>query len=111
MATELPYAADAEVSLSYDELDVLRRQYQKELSESHVTIQTKFNYAWGLVKSPIRDHQVEGVQLLQGDFLCISRSSQVDIIPPSSRDIQGGTYSTTRMSFLPCTWPLQDGQL
>ncbi|EDR14100.1 uncharacterized protein LACBIDRAFT_171571 [Laccaria bicolor S238N-H82] len=65
MPTELPYAADAEVSLTYDELDVLRIQYQKELSQTHVTIQTKFNYAWGLVKSPVRDHQVEGVRILQ----------------------------------------------
>ncbi|KAH9839862.1 mitochondrial fission 1 protein [Rhodofomes roseus] len=65
MPTELPYAADAEVSLSYDELEVLRLQYQRELSQSHVTTQTKFNYAWGLVKSPIREHQVEGVRLLQ----------------------------------------------
>ena len=45
---------------------VLRLQYQKELSQSHVTVQTKFNYAWGLVKSPLREHQVEGVRLLQG---------------------------------------------
>ncbi|EIM86717.1 mitochondrial fission 1 protein [Stereum hirsutum FP-91666 SS1] len=65
MTTELPYAADAEVSLSYDELEVLRLQYQKELAQAHVTTQTKFNYAWGLVKSPIRDHQVEGVRILQ----------------------------------------------
>ncbi|KAH7890764.1 hypothetical protein F5I97DRAFT_79462 [Phlebopus sp. FC_14] len=65
MPTDLPYAADAEVSLSYDELEVLRLQYQKELAQSHVTVQTKFNYAWGLVKSSVRDHQVEGVRLLQ----------------------------------------------
>ncbi|KAJ2919518.1 hypothetical protein MD484_g918, partial [Candolleomyces efflorescens] len=65
MATELPYAADAEVSLSYDELEVLRSQYQRELAQAHVTIQTKFNYAWGLVKSPLREHQVEGVRILQ----------------------------------------------
>jgi len=45
---------------------VLRLQYQKELAQSHVTVQTKFNYAWGLVKSPVREHQVEGVRLLQG---------------------------------------------
>ncbi|KAF8631857.1 hypothetical protein AX15_002127 [Amanita polypyramis BW_CC] len=61
MPTELPYAADAELSLSYDELEVLRLQYQKELAQAHVTIQTKFNYAWGLVKSPVRDHQVEDI--------------------------------------------------
>ncbi|KAH8832644.1 hypothetical protein DL96DRAFT_1458555 [Flagelloscypha sp. PMI_526] len=64
-STDLPYAADAEVSLTFDELNVLRLQYQKEVSQSHITIQTKFNYAWGLVKSPTRDHQVEGVRLLQ----------------------------------------------
>ncbi|KAH9962036.1 mitochondrial fission 1 protein [Russula compacta] len=61
---QVPYAADAEVSLSFDELQVLRSQYEKEVAQSHVTAQTKFNYAWGLVKSPIREHQAEGVQLL-----------------------------------------------
>ncbi|KAH0836663.1 hypothetical protein J3R83DRAFT_8382 [Lanmaoa asiatica] len=66
MPTDLPYAADAQVSLSYDELEVLRLQYQRELAQSHITVQTKFNYAWGLVKSPVREHQVEGVRLLQG---------------------------------------------
>jgi len=65
MSTEVPYAADAEDSLSWDELQVLRLQYQKEVSQSHVTVQTKFNYAWGLIKSPKREHQVEGVGLLQ----------------------------------------------
>ncbi|KAJ8587316.1 mitochondrial fission 1 protein [Rhizopogon salebrosus TDB-379] len=65
MPTELPYAADAEISLTYDELDVLKLQYEKEFAQSHVTVQTKFNYSWGLVKSPLRDHQVEGVRLLQ----------------------------------------------
>ncbi|KDQ61773.1 hypothetical protein JAAARDRAFT_31252 [Jaapia argillacea MUCL 33604] len=65
MTTELPYAADAEVSLSYDELEVLRSQYEREVAAGHVTVQTKFNYSWGLVKSPIRDDQVEGVRLLQ----------------------------------------------
>jgi len=61
---EVPYAADAEVSLSFDELQVLRTQYEREVAQSHVTTQTKFNYAWGLVKSPVREHQAEGVQLL-----------------------------------------------
>jgi len=66
MPTELPHAVDAELSLSYDELEVLRLQYQKEQAQSHITVQTKFNYAWGLVKSPMREHQSEGVSLLQG---------------------------------------------
>ncbi|KAI0297446.1 mitochondrial fission 1 protein [Multifurca ochricompacta] len=61
---EVPYAADAEVSLSFDELYVLRTQYEKELAQSHVTTQTMFNYAWGLVKSPVREDQLQGVQLL-----------------------------------------------
>lgn len=64
MPTDLPYAADAEVSLSPDELAVLRIQYEKESSQGYVSVQTKFNYAWGLVKSPRQEHQVEGVQLL-----------------------------------------------
>jgi fission 1 protein len=92
MPTDLPYAADAEVSLSYDELavslclqdvlagfsqlhliltchvmvQVLQLQYQKEGESGHITTQTKFNYAWGLVKSPQREQQVHGVRLLQG---------------------------------------------
>ena len=45
---------------------MLRLQYQKELAQSHVTVQTKFNFAWGLVKSPVRENQVEGVRILQG---------------------------------------------
>ncbi|KAF8159686.1 hypothetical protein B0H34DRAFT_413673 [Crassisporium funariophilum] len=65
MSTEIPYAADAEMSLTYDELDVLRTQYLKEVAQDYVTNQTKFNFAWGLVKSPMREHQVEGVRLLQ----------------------------------------------
>ncbi|KJA23588.1 hypothetical protein HYPSUDRAFT_163251 [Hypholoma sublateritium FD-334 SS-4] len=65
MPTELPYAADAEMSLDYDELEVLRLQYQKELAQDHVTTQTKFNFAWGLIKSPKHEHQVEGVRILQ----------------------------------------------
>lgn len=47
---------------------MLRLQYQKEVSQSHITVQTKFNYAWGLIKSPKREHQVEGVGLLQGNL-------------------------------------------
>jgi len=65
MVTDLPYAADAEDSLSYDELEVLRLQYERELTQAHATTQTKFNYAWGLIKSPGKDQQAEGVRLLQ----------------------------------------------
>ncbi|KAK9324258.1 hypothetical protein V1517DRAFT_318176 [Lipomyces orientalis] len=62
----LPYAADAEISLKREELDVLRNQYVKE--EPFVSIQTKFNYAWGLIKSPRRDEQQLGVRLLTEIF-------------------------------------------
>jgi hypothetical protein len=45
---------------------VLQRQYEKEQELGHVTSQSKFNYAWGLVKSPSKEQQVEGIGLLQG---------------------------------------------
>jgi mitochondrial fission 1 protein len=47
-------------------MQVLRSQYRREVAQSHVSVQTKFNYAWGLVKCPRRDEQTEGVKLLQG---------------------------------------------
>ena len=88
MPIDLPYAADAEVSLTYDELivctnlaclglghvdltyhpgnQVLQRQYEKEQELGHITSQSKFNYGWALVKSPNKEQQVEGIGLLQG---------------------------------------------
>lgn len=63
----LPYAADAELSLSPSELSVLASQYQSELATGHVTTQTKFNYAWGLVKSKSRDEMSRGIGLLTGE--------------------------------------------
>ncbi len=62
----LPYAADAETSLSPSELHVLKSQYETELAAGHVTTQTKFNYAWGLVKSKQRADMSMGVGLLTG---------------------------------------------
>jgi hypothetical protein len=59
-------AADAETPLKDSELQVLRSQYLKEQEAEHITIQTKFNYAWGLVKSDTHDNQLEGVRLLTG---------------------------------------------
>ena len=47
---------------------VLQLQFEKEQELGHVSSQTKFNYAWGLVKSPKKEQQVEGVGLLQGLF-------------------------------------------
>ncbi|KIJ55321.1 hypothetical protein M422DRAFT_219942 [Sphaerobolus stellatus SS14] len=65
MSSDLPYAADAQTSISYDELEVLRLQYRKEQAQGEVSTQTKFNYAWGLVKSPKKEDQEEGVKLLR----------------------------------------------
>ncbi|CAG8892322.1 unnamed protein product [Penicillium egyptiacum] len=59
-------AADAESPLKPAELQVLRAQYEKE--GDYVGIQTKFNYAWGLIKSNIRSEQQEGVRLLSEIF-------------------------------------------
>ena len=42
----LPDAADADSPLKFDELQVLRAQYEKE--GYYVGVQTKFNYAWVL---------------------------------------------------------------
>ncbi|KAK3324218.1 hypothetical protein B0T19DRAFT_225367 [Cercophora scortea] len=48
------------------ELSVLRAQYEKE--GDMVGVQTKFNYAWGLVKSNTRPDQHLGVMLLSEIF-------------------------------------------
>ncbi|OCK99795.1 mitochondria fission 1 protein [Cenococcum geophilum 1.58] len=66
MSPSLPYAADAESPLKPEELQVLRAQYEKE--GEYVGLQTKFNYAWGLIKSNNRQEQQEGVRLLSEIF-------------------------------------------
>ncbi|KYK59608.1 mitochondrial membrane fission protein [Drechmeria coniospora] len=66
MVAELPYALDAETPLNAAELNVLRAQYEKE--GDMVGVQTKFNYAWGLVKSHNRHDQQLGVRLLSDIF-------------------------------------------
>ncbi|PMD23360.1 mitochondria fission 1 protein [Hyaloscypha hepaticicola] len=48
------------------ELQVLRSQFEKE--GEHVGVQTKFNFAWGLIKSNARQDQQEGVRLLSDIF-------------------------------------------
>lgn len=55
-------------SAQYDPISqVLRLQYERELAQGHVTTQTKFNYAWGLIKSTPRTEQAEGIKLMQGE--------------------------------------------
>ncbi|KAI9475040.1 mitochondrial membrane protein [Coemansia sp. RSA 989] len=58
----LPYAADAEQSLAPEELLVLQRQFEREGPRAR--IQTKFNYAWGLIKSTKKREQQLGVRLM-----------------------------------------------
>ncbi|CDH58200.1 mitochondria fission 1 protein [Lichtheimia corymbifera JMRC:FSU:9682] len=62
MAESVPMVKEAETPLTDAEITVLRRQYEKE--GEFVTIQTKFNYAWGLIKSKNRDDMVLGITLL-----------------------------------------------
>ncbi|RHZ68888.1 hypothetical protein Glove_292g27 [Diversispora epigaea] len=64
--SDLPYAADAESSLSHEELNVLKRQFEREGND--VTTQTKFNYAWGLIKSKKKPEQQLGVRLFAEIF-------------------------------------------
>ena len=135
MPIDLPYAADAEVSLSYDELivrtnlaclglghvdltyrsgnQVLQRQYEKEQELGHVTSQSKFNYAWALVKSPNKEQQVEGIGLLQGmipAYLSPNRSSDSGLIL-GIRFVPYGAIEAKRMPLLSGAWLLQVGQL
>jgi len=65
----LPYVVDAETSLSPAELQVLYDQYESEAASGHITTQTKFNYAWALIKSPQRQQMLQGVALLTGTYL------------------------------------------
>ena len=60
----LPFVVDAQTSLSPAELQVLHDQYETEASSGHITTQTKFNYAWALIKSTHRQQMLQGVALL-----------------------------------------------
>ncbi|OMH85817.1 Mitochondria fission 1 protein [Zancudomyces culisetae] len=72
---DLPYAIDAETALTQEELLVSSQKLifiqitqDKEEKNGEVTVQTKFNYAWGLVKSNKSSEQELGVQLLEEIF-------------------------------------------
>lgn len=47
---------------SANDVQVLRKRFREE--GQYVTVQTKFNYAWGLIKSANRHDSIEGVKLL-----------------------------------------------
>ncbi|KAF9986152.1 mitochondrial membrane protein [Modicella reniformis] len=61
MTDNLPSMSDADGCLSDSQLEVLRKQYIRE--GEYVTDQTRFNYAWGLIKSKNRRDQTQGVLL------------------------------------------------
>lgn len=52
--------------LSHDELDILRKQFYSE--GQFVSLQTRFNYAWGLIKSDSVPDQQLGVKILADLF-------------------------------------------
>ncbi|KAL8278218.1 hypothetical protein RQP46_009391 [Phenoliferia psychrophenolica] len=60
----LPAAVDAQSPLAPSELAVLRQQFNSESAKGWVSVQTKFNLSWGLVKSNDRVEVGEGVGLL-----------------------------------------------
>ncbi|KAH8926240.1 mitochondrial fission 1 protein [Atractiella rhizophila] len=61
---QYPMVADSLESISEAELRVLRNQYLIEGEKGFVSTQTKFNLAWGLVKSQNKAEIEEGVSLL-----------------------------------------------
>ncbi|KAI8070915.1 mitochondria fission 1 protein [Gongronella butleri] len=62
MKSQAPSVDDVERPLTSAELEVLRRQYLKE--GEYVNIQTKFNYAWGLIRATQQEVIKQGIQLL-----------------------------------------------
>ncbi|SCU92424.1 LAMI_0E10330g1_1 [Lachancea mirantina] len=59
----LPTLEDANGSLSREQLDILRQQVLSEGGDE-ASVQSRFNYAWGLIKSSERDDQRLGVKIL-----------------------------------------------
>lgn len=60
----LPTIQDAETPLEVAQLEVLRKQVTKEGGEHTASLQSRFNYAWGLVRSETQSDQRHGVELL-----------------------------------------------
>jgi hypothetical protein len=99
-------AADAESPLKESELQVLRSQYLKEQEAQHITVQTKFNYAWGCIKSEEHSNQLEGVKLLTGIPSLSISSADID-----DRNIQGIAGTEKGVSVLFGTGTVQVGTL
>ncbi|KAF2744447.1 putative mitochondrial membrane fission protein [Sporormia fimetaria CBS 119925] len=94
MTPSLPYAADVESPLKPDELDVLRHQYERE--GEYVGLQTKFNYAWGLIKSNQRPEQQEGVRLLSEIFRSSSERRRECLYYLALGNYKLGNYAEAR---------------
>ncbi|KAJ3101994.1 mitochondrial membrane protein [Phlyctochytrium planicorne] len=60
----LPFAVEAQSPVSAHELEALAEAYNNEKLQGPVRAQTKFDYAWALVRSSQKVHQEEGVKLL-----------------------------------------------
>ncbi|CAN6675042.1 mitochondrial fission 1 protein [Trichomonascus vanleenenianus] len=58
----LPTLEAVNQPLSAAELEVLRKKYREE--GQYVSLQTRFNYAWGLIRSARVPDQQEGVRML-----------------------------------------------
>ncbi|GMM37194.1 Fis1 protein [Saccharomycopsis crataegensis] len=62
----LPALADAYDPLSAEQLEILNQQV---ISEGEMaSVQSKFNYAWGLIKSDLKEEQKLGVKILTEVF-------------------------------------------
>ncbi|KAJ3411666.1 mitochondrial membrane protein [Chytridiales sp. JEL 0842] len=58
------FVLEAETSLTNSELQTLVEAYNKEKNSGPIRAQTKFDYAWALVRSKSKDDQQLGIQLL-----------------------------------------------
>jgi fission 1 protein len=61
---ELPQENQVSHPLLADEFQQLKREY-----ESNPSVQSKFNYAWALIRSNVKAEQRQGLSLLQGILL------------------------------------------
>ncbi|KAJ3293374.1 mitochondrial membrane protein [Rhizoclosmatium sp. JEL0117] len=61
---KVPFLLDLQTTSSQDEIATIRSLYQKELQSNKVNPQTKFDYAYTLIKSGLKKDHEAGLQLL-----------------------------------------------